>query len=63
MMPRPRDAQLCPAPPLPTALHHGVVTLRSLFKSTTGFLSLHSEVLRMSSSGWFELTDMPRRPR
>ena len=22
MMPRPRDAQLCPAPPLPTALHH-----------------------------------------
>ena len=34
--------------------------LRSLFKSTTGFLSLHSEVLRMSSSGWFELTDMPR---
>ena len=34
--------------------------LRSLFKSTTGFLSLHSEVLRMSSSGWFELTGMPR---
>ena len=33
--------------------------LRSFFTSVEGFLSLHSEVLRMSANGWFELTNMP----
>ena len=33
--------------------------LRSFFTTVEGFLSLHSEVLRMSANGWFELTNMP----